>query len=119
MPESEQPESAPSEGGPPSPTLQQVTVPVVGTVTCQEGYAADGITITGNMLCAGLPAGQKDSCQGDSGGPLMVRDNAQAPWEQAGIVSFGIGCARPGVFGVYTRVARYVDWVAACQANPP
>ncbi len=107
-----------SEGGTSSPTaLQQVEVPIQTNTACQSGYG--NLTITDNMVCAGIDQGGMDSCQGDSGGPLMVRPGAQAPWEQAGVVSFGIGCARPGVFGVYTRVARYVDWVAACQANPP
>ena len=106
-----------AEGGQASPTaLQQVEVPIRTNADCQLGYTT---TITANMVCAGLDAGQLDSCQGDSGGPLMVRGSPQASWEQAGIVSFGIGCARPNTFGVYTRVARYLDWVDACQANPP
>ncbi|MCZ6711843.1 MAG: serine protease, partial [Gammaproteobacteria bacterium] len=105
-----------SEAGQPSPTaLQQVEVPIQTTPQCQLEYST---TITANMVCAGTNQGGMDSCQGDSGGPLMVRSNAQAPWQQAGVVSFGIGCARPGVFGVYARVGRYRDWIAACQASP-
>jgi secreted trypsin-like serine protease len=106
-----------AEGGQASPTaLQQVQVPLRTNAECQQGYST---TITANMVCAGLDAGQLDSCQGDSGGPLMVRSSAAGPWQQAGVVSFGIGCARAGIFGVYSRVARYRDWIAACQANPP
>ncbi len=108
-----------SEGGATSSTLQQVTIPIVTNATCSDGYAPDGIAITANMLCAGLPAGQMDSCQGDSGGPLSVAESGGPPWHQAGIVSFGIGCARPGKFGVYTRVSRYLPWIEACRANPP
>ena len=47
--------------------------------------------------------------QGDGGGPLVCEKDGQ--WYQVGIVSFGIGCGRPNVPGVYTSVAAYEDWI--------
>uniref|UniRef100_A0A3B4FHP3 Peptidase S1 domain-containing protein n=1 Tax=Pundamilia nyererei TaxID=303518 RepID=A0A3B4FHP3_9CICH len=64
--------------------------------------------ITDNMICAGLRTGGKDSCQ-DSGGPTVSKQNGR--WIQAGIVSFGEGCAEPNFPGVYTRVSQYQTWI--------
>ncbi len=47
--------------------------------------------------------------QGDGGGPLVCEKEGQ--WDQVGIVSFGIGCGRPNVPGVYTKVEAYEEWI--------
>jgi transmembrane serine protease 9 len=74
-----------------------------------------GTLITDAMICAGEPSpGQaervKDACQGDSGGPLIAKAPNGA-WIQVGIVSWGDGCGVPTVHGVYTRLAKFADWV--------
>lgn len=92
--------------------LLQVSVPVVSNEECQRAEDANGngAVITDNMVCAGFADGGKDSCFGDSGGPLMRYDNDQ--WTQFGIVSFGPAqCALPNVYGVYTRLSLYRDWI--------
>ncbi|XP_046721875.1 serine protease 27-like isoform X2 [Silurus meridionalis] len=92
----------------PSPqTLQEVQLPIVNNSDCAKAYKA--VSITDNMLCAGFTQGGKDSCQGDSGGPLV--STSSGAWTQAGIVSFGKGCALPNFPGVYTRVSQYQDWI--------
>uniref|UniRef100_A0A672FJ68 Peptidase S1 domain-containing protein n=1 Tax=Salarias fasciatus TaxID=181472 RepID=A0A672FJ68_SALFA len=87
--------------------LREVEVPVVGNRQCNCNLGVG--RITDNMLCAGLTEGGRDACQGDSGGPLVSRQGGV--WVQLGIVSFGSGCANPGLPGVYTRVSRYMSWI--------
>lgn len=96
--------------------LQQVTVPTVSNSTCEAGYDSNkgqGDYITSNMFCAGFSDGGKDSCQGDSGGPIMIPNKSNTGWIQAGIVSWGIDCAFPGQYGVYTRIANFRGFINA------
>uniref|UniRef100_A0A4W4E0U1 Peptidase S1 domain-containing protein n=1 Tax=Electrophorus electricus TaxID=8005 RepID=A0A4W4E0U1_ELEEL len=91
----------------PSPGyLQEVQVPIIGNRQC---FCLYGGGITGNMICAGALPGGKDSCQGDSGGPIVLKQGSI--WIQAGIVSFGNGCAQANYPGVYTRVSQYQNWI--------
>lgn len=76
-----------------------------------------GNALTGNMICAGVASGERSSCNGDSGGPLMMR-RADGGWIQVGIVSWGkmplgaqSSCGLPSLYGVYTRVSNYFDWI--------
>ena len=56
--------------------------------------------------------------QGDSGGPMVTKQETQ--WIQSGIVSFGFGCARPELPGVYARVSRYQSWISSeVKIDPP
>lgn len=48
----------------------------------------------------------------DSGGPLMVNANEDNKKSVViGLVSTGIGCARPYLPGIYTRVSEYIPWI--------
>lgn len=96
------------QGGSGSNDLLEVSVPIVSNNVCNAPASYNG-TITNDMLCAGFQPGGKDSCQGDSGGPLIVPDGGG--FKQAGIVSFGAGCAQPDKYGVYTRISEIEGWV--------
>lgn len=44
--------------------------------------------------------------------------NGEGVYFQFGIVSYGIGCARTDVPGVYTNVRHFVDWIVQKVAEP-
>jgi hypothetical protein len=90
-----------AEGGGAPIDLFAVTVPLVDTGNCNDANSYNG-QILPSMICAGLDQGGRDSCQGDSGGPLT---RGPGNGTLTGIVSWGVGCARPNLFGIYTRVA--------------
>uniref|UniRef100_A0A8C5GIR2 Zgc:100868 n=1 Tax=Gouania willdenowi TaxID=441366 RepID=A0A8C5GIR2_GOUWI len=94
-----------SEGGSSANDLMEVDVPTVGNRQCNCDYGVG--RITNNMICAGLREGGRTP--GDSGGPLVIKQGDQ--WIQLGVVSFGIGCARPELPGVYALVSSYMTWI--------
>ena len=53
--------------------------------------------------------------QGDSGGPLVVK-RSTSDATVVGVVSYGIGCARPNYYGVYTDVYTYLPWIKSVLA---
>lgn len=107
-----------AEGGTAAKILQELQLPVLDNEVCKNRYKKIGKLISEKqfneaVLCAGVLTGGKDSCQGDSGGPLMAptKVDGQNHYYQIGIVSYGIGCARMDVPGVYTRVQTFIDWI--------
>ena len=90
------------ENGQQSETLLELKMTMVDGEECDR--AMPGI-YPEEMLCAGGEKG-RDGCQGDSGGPLMVHNMERDTWDLAGVTSWGIGCAREGLYGVYTRIPR-------------
>jgi len=90
--------------------LKEISVPLWDQRKCNAALQAQfgpSYTLPGTALCAGSEG--RDACDGDGGGPLVCEEDGQ--WFQVGIVSFGIGCGRRGVPGVYTRVPVYQEWL--------
>ncbi|XP_073502340.1 transmembrane protease serine 9-like [Phyllobates terribilis] len=96
-------------------TLQEVDLPLINYMDCNKMFQKAFNTslpfnfVKKDMICAGYPEGKKDGCQGDSGGPLVCKNGES--WILVGIVSWGIGCARPGNPGVYTKVSNFSSWI--------
>ncbi|MCP4682300.1 MAG: trypsin-like serine protease, partial [Desulfobacterales bacterium] len=95
-----------------SPVLQQANVPIVSNSDCEFAYYDYSPNpIADTMVCAGdYVNGEVDTCQGDSGGPLLI-DEGEGNIKLAGVTSWGIGCAQPGFYGVYTRVSEFLDFI--------
>lgn len=89
--------------------LQYVEIPIINNTECQTIYKKINKHIDKDLMCAGYPIGLKDSCEGDSGGPMMVFKRGR--WVAAGVVSWGVGCARPNQPGVSTRITEFLDWI--------
>lgn len=94
-----------TERGTISTILLKVGIPVVSNQLCARSY---NNSITSSQICAGAEG--RDSCQGDSGGPLHGVGNGGRLL--IGVVSYGKGCGRDGYPGVYTRIAKFKNWIA-------
>jgi trypsin len=102
------------QDGAPSPDhLRSVALEVGTTQSCKRGNAVLGTYFAPSMLCAGSPG--RDTCSGDSGGPLVATSHGRLAL--VGITSFGLGCARIGHPGVYTRVSAIRGWARAQLAR--
>ncbi|XP_037552404.1 coagulation factor VII [Nematolebias whitei] len=86
--------------------LQRLVVPTVHSHECRLHTQ---LNITKNMFCAGRRSGGQDACEGDSGGPLVKR--YKKTWFLTGVVSWGKGCARENMYGVYAKVSNFLEWI--------
>ncbi|XP_038572921.1 plasminogen-like [Micropterus salmoides] len=87
--------------------LKMVDVPFVNLEVCKKEWAAIGLNLPANVICAGGYGTNKGFCQGDSGGPLVCSGKA------VGVVSFNMrkNCDYPNVPNVYTDISKYLPWI--------
>jgi secreted trypsin-like serine protease len=97
---------ATQEGGDISDELRFVRLTARSHGYCDREY---GHIDDASQLCVGSSRAGEDSCQGDSGGPVIAGNGDTT--RIVGTVSYGDGCGRKGVPGVYTRVSHYAQWI--------
>ncbi|KAG7172455.1 Phenoloxidase-activating factor 2-like 8 [Homarus americanus] len=96
-----------------SQVLKEVELPVMEDLQCEatlrQTRLGRGFKLHEGNLCAGGEAG-RDTCKGDGGSPLVC-EGSDGSVQLAGVVSWGLGCGRPGIPGVYVKVSHYLDWI--------
>lgn len=103
------------ENGYSSPNILQIlTVPYVDQKSCEEQFQSIQLEsspyLDSSMFCAGYKEGGQDACQGDSGGPIYYKDATLNKFVLVGVVSWGYGCARKDLSGVYGNIASEYNW---------
>ena len=103
-----------TENGTMSKHLLYANLSIVDVEQCKQKNRKLGFMITSQQLCAiqtDNATRPTDACKGDSGGPLIQYYNKYQDYVQTGIISFGDGCATPGIPGAYARVDQFIDWI--------
>ncbi|XP_012285276.1 serine proteinase stubble isoform X2 [Orussus abietinus] len=99
------------EAGPIPLRVREAEIPIVSDAECirKVNAVTEKIFILpASSFCAGGEQGN-DACQGDGGGPLVCQDDGF--YELAGLVSWGFGCGRIDVPGVYVKVSAFIGWI--------
>ncbi|ALC44029.1 mas [Drosophila busckii] len=99
------------EAGPIPLRVREAEIPIVSDTECirKVNAVTEKIFILpASSFCAGGEEGH-DACQGDGGGPLVCQDDGF--FELAGLVSWGFGCGRQDVPGVYVKVSSFIGWI--------
>ncbi|XP_014240952.1 serine proteinase stubble [Cimex lectularius] len=99
------------ESGPIPLRVREAEIPIVSDMECIRKINAVTekiFILPASSFCAGGEKGN-DACQGDGGGPLVCQDDGF--YELAGLVSWGFGCGRMDVPGVYVKVSSFIGWI--------
>ncbi|CAG9568403.1 unnamed protein product [Danaus chrysippus] len=99
------------ETGPIPLRVREAELPIVNDAECirKVNAVTEKIFILpASSFCAGGEEGN-DACQGDGGGPLVCQDDGF--YELVGLVSWGFGCGRRDVPGVYVKVSSFIGWI--------
>lgn len=95
--------------------LKRIDLPVISRAECQAQLRVTRLgrrfRLRPSFICAGGDEG-KDTCKGDGGSPLFCTlPGEQNRYQLAGIVSWGIECAKEDVPAVYANVPYLRPWI--------
>ncbi|XP_062610356.1 polyserase-2-like [Saccostrea cucullata] len=98
-----------SGGGSTSDVLMEAQMRNIANTECATRWSSvNGAAIFDTHIC---PFEQnKSACNGDSGGPYVCKKNGD--YMLAGVTSWGISTCDGTYPSVYTRVSKYLDWMA-------
>ncbi|XP_053207718.1 uncharacterized protein LOC128391794 [Panonychus citri] len=99
------------ETGPIALKVREADVPIVDDQECTtkiQSVTEKTFILPTSSFCAGGERGN-DACQGDGGGPLVCE--VDGFYELTGLVSWGFGCGRLDVPGVYVKVSNFIGWI--------
>ncbi|XP_028967087.1 protein masquerade [Galendromus occidentalis] len=99
------------EGGPIAMRIREVNLPMVEERDCISKLSIateKQFKLPTSTFCAGGEEGS-DACQGDGGSPMVC--DMGGFYELKGLVSWGLGCGRPDVPGVYVKVSSFIGWI--------
>ena len=70
------------------------------------------ISLTAQMLCAGVNNTRLSGCQGDSGGPYVCLNSDKRTYTLHGAVSWGSAtCQASQLYTVFARVTEFLPWI--------
>ncbi|XP_068709846.1 MAM and LDL-receptor class A domain-containing protein 1-like isoform X3 [Montipora foliosa] len=95
-------------------TLQQAMMPPIDQAECRRKIQATGgiVTLTPQMLCAGVKNTILSGCHGDSGGPYVCLNADQKTYTLHGAVSWGSPtCNSSQLYTVFARVTQFLPWI--------
>lgn len=99
------------EGGPIALRVREAQLPIVVDRDCTtriNAVAEKQFLMPASSYCAGGERGN-DACQGDGGGPMVCL--VDGFYELTGLVSWGFGCGRADVPGIYVKVSAFIGWI--------
>ncbi|XP_013790327.2 tryptase gamma-like [Limulus polyphemus] len=99
------------EAGPISLKVREAEVPIVDDQECTgkiNAVSEKVFILPASSFCAGGEE-ENDACRGDGGGPLVCEVDGY--YELSGLVSWGFGCGRKDVPGVYVKVSSFIGWI--------